>query len=607
MTLIKLAKTTVSLVLCFILAQNASAQFKGGTGGGNVFNNLQSSKTTVYTAPGTYTQTQFHYNGTQVAYANQQMDGTKYVLANITDPAGGIEFDSLALGITLFSTNQFNATSRYFVPRKYTINPVNNGPGTISLYYAQADFDAYNLSALYNAKLPLNGTDSLNNKVNLRMYRSSSTSETANLVAMTGATLSWNNTDSFWVVSFTVADSIRGDYYISTPFLSSKMVTTINHTCPPPADCETGAVANITWNAVNGAQDYRMRFRPQGAINWNTSTIATNSRTISNLSFNTSYELQLRVRESATAQGEYTTIYTFTTPAAPNYPVCNAPASINHQVNSSSATTITWNSVSNGATYAIEMKPTSSAVWGGTTIADTSHTFSALSPSTSYNYRVRTNCTPGTSCANFSAYTSVGTFTTLASNALPTCLPPTNLNISNLATNSATLTWTAAANAQIYFVQMKPASSTVWGGGSTVANTRTFNNLSANTAYNYRIRTTCSVGTTANSISAFTTAGTFTTNPLPSNALFGSPEAASSVYPNPTNNELHVAFFTTQTSPVYCMLFDITGRSLKTILMEPIEGNNQIDFTIAEFVPGMYTLKVVQNNMPLLIERIQKQ
>jgi hypothetical protein len=41
--------------------------------------------------------------------------------------------------------------------------------------------------------------------------------------------------------------------------------------------------------------------------------------------------------------------------------------------------------------------------------------------------------------------------------------------------------------------------------------------------------------------------------------------------------------------------------------MEPVEGNNQIDFTIAEIVPGMYTLKVVQNNMPLLIERIQKQ
>jgi hypothetical protein len=610
MTLIKLVKTTASLVLCLILAQHASAQFNGGLGGGNVFNDLQSSKTSVYTVPGTYSQTQFHYNGTQVAYADQLMDGTKYVLANITDPAGGTEFDSLVVSTTLYANNQFNATSRYFVPRQYAINPINNGPGTFSLYYAQADFDAYNLAALYHAKLPFNGTDSLNNKVNFRIYRSSSNSESANLVQMLSPVLAWNNTDSFWVVTFTVSDTIRGNYFVSSPFLSSKMVTGINHACPPPADCETGALVNITWDAVAGAQDYRMRFRPQGSSNWNTSTIATNSRTISNLSFNTTYELQLRVRESAIEQGEYTTNYSFTTPAAPNYPVCNAPASVNHQVNSGSSVTISWSAVANGATYGIDIKPTASASWGGTTVANTSHTFTSLSPSTSYDYRVRTNCTPGTSCANYSAYTTVGTFTTSASNALPTCLPPTNLNISNLATNSATLTWTSADNAQIYFIQVKPASSAVWGGGSTVTNTRTFNNLTSNTAYNYRIRTTCSTGTTVNSNSAFTTAGIFTTNSAqgtPGNALFGSTETASSVYPNPTNNELHVAFYTTEVSPVYCQLFDITGRSLKTILMEPVEGNNQIDFTIAEFVPGMYTLKVVQNNMPLLIERIQKQ
>ena len=606
MKIINVVKTSIFLVLCLFFAPSSYAQFAGGYGGGNVQNDLQASKVTLFTTPGNYSQTQLHENGNTISYADLYMDGSRYMLATIQDPAGGNNFDSVRVDVSVYANHLFNGTSRYFLPRKYNINPISNGPATVTMYFSQSDFDVYNLAALYHAKLPLNGTDSLNNKANVRVYRTSTNSETPNLVAVPSPSLTWNNTDSFWVLTFTVTDSVRGDYFISTPFLSDKMVTSISHNCPTPVICQTTATATINWGAVSGAQDYRMRFRPQGAVNWNVSTITPNTRTMTNLSFNTTYEIQLRVRESAIAQGEYTGIYTFTTPAAPNYPVCNAPATSSHQVISSSSALIRWSAVSNGATYAIEMKPTTSSTWGGTTIADTTYTFGALSPNTSYNYRIRTNCTPGTSCASNSSYTAVGTFTTLSANALPVCMPPTNLSVNNLTASSATVNWTSADFAQIYFVQMKLASSSVWGGGSTVTTSRTFNNVMPNTAYNYRIRTTCSTGTTSNINSAFTATGTFTTNPLPNNALFAPQEALWSVYPNPTNNEVHVAFVATETTPVQCQLFDLTGRQLKNIQFEPIEGQNQIDFSIADFVPGMYTLKVIQNNTSMLIQRIQK-
>jgi len=607
MKIINVVKTISFLVLYFTIPQTSYAQFSGGIGGGNVFNDLKPSKTTLFNLPGNYSQTQFHFNGTTVDYADQYMDGIKYLMASITDAAGNNELDSLTVGISVHANNQFNGTSRYFVPRSYQITPVSNGPASVTLYYSQADFNAYNLAALYHEKLPVNAADSLNNKANLRLYRSSTNSEAANLVSVANPVLQWNAIDSFWVLTFNIADSVKGSYFVSSPFLSNKMVTGISHQSATPTICQTTASTTISWNAVSGAQDYRMRFRPQGSSNWNVSTVATNSRILANLSFNTTYEIQLRVRESVTHQGEYTSIYTFTTPSAPAYPACSSPATISNQVVDGTSAIITWNSVVNGATYGIEMKLASGVTWGGTSITDTTYTLSNLTPNTTYNYRVRTYCTPGATCASSSSYTAVGSFTTLASGALPVCLPPTNLTANQLASNSATLSWTAANNAQAYFVQIKPASSAVWGGSSTVTNARTFNNLLPNTAYNYRVRTTCQVGTTSNSNSAFTSVGTFTTTPLPGNALFGATEAGSFVYPNPTSNELHVSFYTTETTPVYCQLFDLTGRQLKTILMEPALGNNLLDLTIAEFVPGMYTLKVVQNNMPILIERIQKQ
>ena len=699
------ANTILFIAICLLFSTASFAQFSGGSGGGNVYNDLQASKVTLYTTPGSYSQTQLHRNGSTQVYADQYMDGFKYMMATVQDPVGGNSFDSLTVSVSVFNSQQINNTARPFVSRQYAINPISNGPATITFYYSQSDFDSYNLFALYNSKLPLNEVDSLNNKANLRLFRSNGSFESANLVSVNSPSVTWNSTDSFWVVTFTISDTVRGNYFVSTPFLSDKMVSTISHICPTPSDCQTTATATINWNAVSGAQDYRFRFRPQGVSNWNVSTIVPNSRTMSYLSFNTTYEVQLRVRESAIAQGEYTTTYTFTTPPAPNYPICNAPISPTHQVISNSAAVVQWNAAPNGATYLVELKLASSTNWGGTTITGNSYTFNALSPNTTYNYRVRTNCSTGTSCVPYSNYSNTGSFTTLPANSLPVCTPPTNLSVSNLSSTTGTISWIQSNNAQSYLVQMKLASSNVWGGGSTTSNTYSFANLSPNTVYeyrvrssctpgttsnansaftsistfttpaanvlpvclpptnlsvtdltassalltwsqannaqsylvqtklasstewgggtisatsysltnltpnttyNYRIRSSCAPGTTSNANSAFTTIGSLTTNSLPNSALFAPQEPVWSVYPNPTQNDLNITFMAKDTDPVYCQFFDLAGRQLKTLVFETSEGYNKVNISIGDIVSGTYTLKVIQNNSPILIKRIQK-
>lgn len=90
-----------------------------------------------------------------------------------------------------------------------------------------------------------------------------------------------------------------------------------------------------------------------------------------------------------------------------------------------------------------------------------------------------------------------------------TCQSPLGLNASNITTTSATVGWSAASGATAYNLQYKTAAASAW---NTIANlTGTSYNLTgltSNTAYNFRVRTTC----TAPDTSAYSATASFTTS-----------------------------------------------------------------------------------------------
>lgn len=79
-----------------------------------------------------------------------------------------------------------------------------------------------------------------------------------------------------------------------------------------------------------------------------------------------------------------------------------------------------------------------------------------------------------------------------------TCLPssgniPTGLTATNITASSATLSWGAVAGATTYSVQYKLSSSSTWAtAGNTTSTSYNLTGLSANTAYNWRVKTDCS-------------------------------------------------------------------------------------------------------------------
>lgn len=87
---------------------------------------------------------------------------------------------------------------------------------------------------------------------------------------------------------------------------------------------------------------------------------------------------------------------------------CNPPSGVTVGSITSNAATISWGAVTGAASYVLQYKKASDASYiTVNAIKTTSYTLSNLATSTSYNYRVATNCTSGTS-----AYIAVASFTT---------------------------------------------------------------------------------------------------------------------------------------------------------------------------------------------------
>lgn len=110
-----------------------------------------------------------------------------------------------------------------YVSRRFEMNPENNAAtatGKVTLYFTQAEFDAYNLTN--TVKLPTSSTD-VANKANLIIEKYTGTSNTGTVVSYGGTPTTitpnvddivWNNTYQYWEVTFQTTGF--GGYFVKT-------------------------------------------------------------------------------------------------------------------------------------------------------------------------------------------------------------------------------------------------------------------------------------------------------------------------------------------------------------------------------------------------------
>ena len=168
---------------------------------------------------------------------------------------------------------------------------------------------------------------------------------------------------------------------------------------------------------------------------------------------------------------------------------CSAPTGLSTNGITATAATATWAPVSGATGYYVDYKLASSLDWitiaNGTT--SLTWTLMGMNPSTSYDWRVRANCTSGSS-----AYTQTR-FTTLATGS--GCSAPGGLSASNIASSTATLNWNAVNGAFAYTVEYKPVSSGNWifATSGTPGLSVNLYSLSANTTYDWRVYANCTL------------------------------------------------------------------------------------------------------------------
>ena len=79
------------------------------------------------------------------------------------------------------------------------------------------------------------------------------------------------------------------------------------------------------------------------------------------------------------------------------------------------------------------------------------------------------------------------------------------------------------------------------------------------------------------------------------------------VYPNPTKGDLNVDVSSSHVTRATFKVFDMTGKTVKTIQSDLVEGLNKITVNVAELANGMYMLKVVDGKALNYAQTFNKQ
>ena len=168
----------------------------------------------------------------------------------------------------------------------------------------------------------------------------------------------------------------------------------------------------------------------------------------------------------------------------PGEDYCSKPSGLSTSNLANYNITLNWKSISGVENYTVEYKANTDTTWKvATTTANASYTLTGLRANTSYDWRVKANC----SSENSSDYAQ-DEFKTLSD-----CSTPEGLKASYLSTNSALLNWKAIPNVQNYTIEYKANNDTQWNIAATTSeNYYTLSGLKANTSYNWRVKANCS-------------------------------------------------------------------------------------------------------------------
>ena len=366
----------------------------------------------------------------------------------------------------------------------------------------------------------------------------------------------------------------------NSSYSSGQFSTAAASGCIDPTNLNSSVTTNsatVSWNSASGSTSYRVDYRTSNSGAWVNAVASTTntSFTISGLSLNTSYDWRVRSYCSSGSSGF--SLAQFITGAAS---VCNPPSGLNSSGITTSSANVSWSSVSGANSYDVGYKANSSSTWisAATGTTSTSIGLSGLTSSTLYDWRVRTNCSSGSSTYSTSQFTT---------NAAAVCNPPSGLAANSITSVSATVTWGSVSGANNYNIDYKLNSSSTWISAATATTSTSINlgGLSSSSLYDWRVRSNCSSGSSSYATSQFTTSPVSgCTDQYESNDVFGSPA------PVPTGVDLSAQINSVSDVDYYSFTNTASQRRISVTLT-----NLPADYDMQLFRTDGFLLRTSQN------------
>jgi hypothetical protein len=362
----------------------------------------------------------------------------------------------------------------------------------------------------------------------------------------------------------------------------------------------TGASATLSWGAVTGATSYTVQYKTAAASAWTTAgNSSAPTYNLSGLTANTAYNWQVKADCS-----NYSATANFTTNnssggggSGGGGTTCNPPTGlIATNINTSSAV-LSWASVSSATSYTVQYKVGSATNWttAGTT-ATSAYNLSGLSSSTTYNWKVKANCSDYSVTVSFTTANASG-------GGGGTCSPPATLNNNSVGSRSAVISWSPVAGAANYILQIKLASSNNYYTLGTVPTTQvTISGLQPNTAYHWRVKASCSTWSAAKLLATLPGLVSEGVSELTEMSISFEEPRRFEIFPNPSSDFININFASENLAETQVFVSNATGHTAMAFL----SGQVPQPLDVSALPAGVYFIHLMENGRRVASERFVK-
>lgn len=548
---------------------NGTGLYSSDSGNNSDYATLTGTSMASPNVTGSLLLLQQHYNNLNGAFMRS---ATLKGLALHTADDAGITGPDAVYGWGLLNTKVaaevLSANGNGAIVDELTLNPGQTYTITVDadgVSPLMASISWTDLPGTANTGTANQSTPVLVNDLDIRVVKNSTTYFPYKLTGVNSNTQADNNVDPYeriavnnasgsYTITVTHKGSLSGgsqDFsLIVTGVTSEPVVCEAN----VPNNLAVGSIettsASLTWDAVPAAT-YDVRYRAVGAPSWTTVSVNPNAYSLSGLSPETQYEVQVRSKCDGGETSTYSSSEVFTTPEVVlNYCTSQGNNSSYEYIQSVALGAFTNNSGNNNG-YAdftssvisinkdeatsFTLTPgfpsssynetwklfadlnkdgdfddagetlytsanVSSAVSGSITIPS-----SAITGTTRLRVSMKYNSAPSP-CESFS-YGEVEDYTlNIQDDVAEPCDAPSGLTTSNATTNSIDVSWASVSNASSYLLQHRVSGGT-WSTQTVSGPSATVSGLNANTTYDFRVASDC-----GNETSAYSNATSATTD-----------------------------------------------------------------------------------------------